>query len=354
MADDIYKELRERLDQYSVGFGETESGVEIRILKKLFTEEEVRMYMDLTLDLESAREVAERTNQDPAKVERVLQGMMKKGLVFPRFPKKEGEPFYYAAAPAVHGIFENQLKRMDKGLAELLEEYVQNGAMVTKLVLPLRTVPVSRAIPDGKTVAPYDDVRKIIKGKDRISLSDCACTVQRRAAGHHCDQPVEVCMVFDFYADYYVATGMGRWVTQEEALARLDECEKAGLIPQFSNSENPEALCNCCAECCGALRLLKSLPQPGLLAVTNHYAVLDQDLCTACGACVDRCRMDAITLGDEVAELDRDRCIGCGLCVSTCPEDALSLAEKPEAERQVPPERTDFMKPSSEFESRFR
>ncbi len=354
MANDTYKQLRERLDQYAVGFGETESGVEMKILKKLFTEEEVGMYLDLTLDLESAREVAERTNRDPEEVEQVLQGMMKKGLVFPRFPKKEGEPFYYAAAPFIHGIFEHQLKRMDKELAELFDEYVQGGQLVTKPIIPLRTVPVSTAVPEGKSVAPYDDVRKIIKTKDRISLSDCVCVVQHKAAGHDCDQPLEVCIGFDFYAEYYVATGMGRWITQEEALAKLDECEEAGLIPQFSNSENPEALCNCCAECCGGLRLLKLSPQPGLLAATNHYAVLDQDSCTACGVCVDRCQMDAITLGDEVAELNRDRCIGCGLCISTCPEDALRLEEKPEAEQQVPPERTDFMKPSSEFEKRFR
>ena len=32
------------------------------------------------------------------------------------------EPFYFAAAPYVHGILENQLKRMDQELAELLED----------------------------------------------------------------------------------------------------------------------------------------------------------------------------------------------------------------------------------------
>ena len=48
--------------------------------------------------------------------------MTEKALTFPRFPKREGEPVYFAAAPYVHGILENQLKRMDKGLAELLEE----------------------------------------------------------------------------------------------------------------------------------------------------------------------------------------------------------------------------------------
>ncbi len=35
MGADIYGKLREQLDQYSVGYPRTESGVEIEILKKL-------------------------------------------------------------------------------------------------------------------------------------------------------------------------------------------------------------------------------------------------------------------------------------------------------------------------------
>ena len=48
MTGSIYKKLREQMDQYSIGFPETESGIEIKILKKLFTEEEAAMYLDLS------------------------------------------------------------------------------------------------------------------------------------------------------------------------------------------------------------------------------------------------------------------------------------------------------------------
>ena len=35
--------------------------------------------------------------------------------------------------------------------------------------------------------------------------------------------------------------------------------------------------------------------------------------CAACGTCVERCPMDAVTLGDEgVSVVDESRCIGCG------------------------------------------
>ena len=104
MTSDVYLRLRERLDQYSVGFSTTASGVELRLLRKLFTEEEAEMYLNLSGDLRTAAEVAKRAKLDPEKTLRLLLQMTEKGLTFPKFPKKEGEPFHFAAAPYVHGI----------------------------------------------------------------------------------------------------------------------------------------------------------------------------------------------------------------------------------------------------------
>ena len=94
MASEIYYQLRERIDQYSVGFAATESGIEIKILEKLFTEEEAEMYLNLKLELQSAEDIAKKINSDPKVVEELLQRMTEKGHTFPRFPKKENEPFY--------------------------------------------------------------------------------------------------------------------------------------------------------------------------------------------------------------------------------------------------------------------
>ena len=47
-TDDVYVRLREHLDNLPVGFPKTESGVELRILKRLFTEEEAEMAMHLS------------------------------------------------------------------------------------------------------------------------------------------------------------------------------------------------------------------------------------------------------------------------------------------------------------------
>jgi ferredoxin len=44
--------------------------------------------------------------------------------------------------------------------------------------------------------------------------------------------------------------------------------------------------------------------------------------CVACGACVDACPHDAITV-DDVAVIDQSKCVDCGACVDECPSDAI-------------------------------
>jgi ferredoxin len=160
-----------------------------------------------------------------------------------------------------------------------------------------------------------------------------------------------VCFLFDFYGQYYIDRGLGRWISPDEALEKLKLAEKAGLIPQFSFSENPEALCNCCPDCCATLRGLKQLPMPAMFIPSNYLAVIDPDICSPCPICVNRCPMDAVIVNEKAAEINLDRCVGCGVCVSTCPEKAISLGQKPPEFQFVPPEKGVFMRPSQDIES---
>jgi hypothetical protein len=47
MSDEPYFKLREFLDQFPIGFPQTDSGVEIKILKRLFSEEEAEITIQL-------------------------------------------------------------------------------------------------------------------------------------------------------------------------------------------------------------------------------------------------------------------------------------------------------------------
>lgn len=51
---------------------------------------------------------------------------------------------------------------------------------------------------------------------------------------------------------------------------------------------------------------------------------IDEEKCTACGACVEVCPVEALKLEDK-AKVDPDTCIDCGTCVDECPVGAISL-----------------------------
>jgi len=344
MPSDIYYQLRERLDQYSVGFPATASGVEIKILEKLFTEEEAQMFLNLSMTLETPNEVAERTNQDLEIVSNILDRMAKKGLIF---RLRKDRSVKYAAVAFLYGIYEFQEKTLDRELAELMDEYFEEAFLrqMSEQTSIIRTIPVNRAIDISWTVTPYDDAREIIKSQDRIALTNCVCKVHKGMLDQGCDNPVEVCFYFGSNGKFFVDRGMARWISQEEALEIQDRCEEVGLVTQPDNSQRPMVMCHCCGDCCVMLRSLKKQPRPAEMVASNYYAKVDPELCEACETCLDRCQMEAITIGpEEVAVVNLDRCIGCGLCVTTCTAEALSLQQKPEEERQdEPPKPRDAM-----------
>ncbi|MBM4325748.1 MAG: 4Fe-4S dicluster domain-containing protein [Deltaproteobacteria bacterium] len=337
MPTQVYHDLREQMDQYSIGFPSTESGVELKILERLFTEEEADMYLNLSMMLETPEAVAQRIGRDRGKVTATLERMVDKGLIF---RLKKGGSAKYGAVPFVVGSFEFQLKDLDKELAQLCDQYFAEalGKDGIAQIPPLRTVPVNKSIDYSWPVMPYEDIKGMVKGKEKISVAKCICRVQQGLLDKGCGKPLEVCFQFGSHADYYVDKGMARYITQEEALQILDKCDEAGLVPQPITSQELGGMCNCCGDCCGILRAIKYHPKPAERVLANYYAEVNPDLCSACETCVDRCQMEAIRVGEkDVAEVDRDRCIGCGLCVTTCPSEALTLKPKPQAERREPP-----------------
>ena len=53
-------------------------------------------------------------------------------------------------------------------------------------------------------------------------------------------------------------------------------------------------------------------------------AKVDEDVCTACGACEEVCPAGAISIKD-IATVDIELCNECGACIEECPVDAISL-----------------------------
>jgi len=60
MAEDVYVKLADYLDQLPAGFPRTESGVELRILKHLFSYEDASLALHISLIPEEPRVIAYR------------------------------------------------------------------------------------------------------------------------------------------------------------------------------------------------------------------------------------------------------------------------------------------------------
>jgi len=338
MPGEIYRKLQQRMDQYFLGFPATESGVELRVLEKLFSEEDAEVFLAMTLQAEPPEKVAARLGREPGAVAARLEDMAERGLLF-RSKTERGAK--YGAVPFLPGIWEFQLATMDRELAELLDRYDREGLLTAKIegaALFMRTVPVNQSVVVTHHIAAHEDAREVIRNAKTIALAECICRKEQGLIEQGCDKPREVCFLFGSSGQYYLDRGMGRRVDAEEALRVLDQAQEAGLVTQLSTSQNPSGMCNCCGDCCVVLRALNRDPKPAEKVFSNYFARVDADRCTGCEACVDRCQMKAIAMsGAGIAEIDLNRCIGCGLCAVTCPVEALVLEPKPEGERLTPP-----------------
>lgn len=76
---------------------------------------------------------------------------------------------------------------------------------------------------------------------------------------------------------------------------------------------------------------LELLLQPMVLQETPFYggrqAVIDAELCTACGRCAEVCRYDAVVPHEDIYRVDGTACEGCAACFYQCPAEAIRLED---------------------------
>jgi len=333
---DVYKKLAIHLDNLPAGYPATESGVELRILKHLFTPEEAGMATALTMVPEPASAIALRLGMDESLLSPLIEKMSKKGLVF---RSSKGGVNYYMAAQFVVGIWEFHVNDLNEDLIRDFNEYVpyfMNKSWLEVKTKQLRVIPVSKSISAEMKIMPYEEAENIIRKQSKIVVSPCICRKEHRMMGEGCDKPLEVCLSFGSGAYYYEENGLGRSVTQEEALKILESGIRAGLVLQPGNSQRPGNICMCCGCCCQILKNLNALDAPAIAVCSNYFASVDENNCTSCGSCREICQMNAITI-ENTAQIDLKRCIGCGLCVTVCDFDAMKLIQKKDSEKIIPP-----------------
>jgi NAD-dependent dihydropyrimidine dehydrogenase PreA subunit len=337
MATDVYERLATHLDDLPGGFPRTESGVEIRILRRLFTPEDAELALHLTLIPEEPRVIARRAKIPVEEAVQRLEEMNKKGLIMGI--QRRGKPTLYMALQFVVGFWETQVNNLTPELVRDFEEYLPYHVNTEfwRKVPQLRTIPVDKSINIQTEAMPYERAQELLRGHTTFAVSNCICRQEQHIIGKGCDKPQESCMSFGMAAEITVRNGRGRAISREEALSIMQRAEEAALVLQPANSKDPLFMCTCCGCCCGVLRTLKLDPKPGRLVSSPFLASFNPETCKGCGTCVKRCQMEAFHLDNKKAVLDLDRCIGCGLCVTTCPTKSLSLVRKPKDQQSYVP-----------------
>jgi len=198
----------------------------------------------------------------------------------------------------------------------------------------------------AKRVLTYEMVNQIvINSSDTIALGDCVC---RSLIENPCT-PNHVCMfIGEPFATYAVKRGKRlniHYATKEEALEAIRQAHELGYVHNafFKDAAGDRmfALCNCCSCCCKGIEITNifkniyqdDVPTPRMLEASGYLAVHDKEKCTGCGACVDACHFNAVTMGSvngsPKAEIDHAHCFGCGICVDKCKANAIRLEKDP-------------------------
>jgi len=335
MSDEIYEKLADALDRLPNGFPRTPSNVEIPLLKKIFAPDEAIIAGTLTGEMEPVTVIAGRVGLPEKEALSKLFSMAKRWQVF--FDKKEGAA-YFRLAPFIVGVYEGHLERMDHEFAHLFEEYMDDGGAVgiMKPLPALHRVVPARGTVRSEFILPYDDVKAMLEAGRTFGVRDCICRKQQDLVEkRQCTFPLKNCLYFSTVD----RPPRPDDISKEQAMNILDETEKIGLVHTVSNIiEGVFYICNCCGCCCGILSCVTKYGIEESVARANYFAVINEETCTGCGVCIERCQVNAITEQDGIAVVDTKRCIGCGLCVTGCPDTAVELKRRADAEIIHPPD----------------
>ena len=333
MADDVYTALAQHLNEMPVGAPMSDELMEI--LRILYTPGEAELVARLPFMNATLEEISGMTGIPPEELETMLDIMASKGTVFKRVKGGEAK---YRLLPTVVGIsetpfFAGQDNERVRKLAPLWLDYFKTafGKEIGDRKTPvLRVVPIEEEISSGSEILPFETVSKLVEEVDYRAVAYCPCRQLKAYVGEGCEHERENCFHFGSMGRFMVEQRMRRELTLEETLKKLEEAHEEGLVFSTDNyGGKVSTICCCCGCCCGFINTINELGYTNAMAASSYAARVDEESCTGCGTCEERCPVEAIKLDEEeLAQVNEDLCLGCGVCIPTCSGEALTLERR--------------------------
>jgi electron transport complex protein RnfB len=314
LVEEIYHQL-------SKAYGSPESRYLPKIFEICLTKEEAQILLSLP---GTPEEVATKLSVEVTKVATILKELFNKGFVL--YKLVDDKLRYGLNNDLWESILPDKrdFEKFGEEFLDLWKRYHDEEVMPSYETRYVRVIPIEKTIPmKWGEILPYEKISEILENAKTIAVTECAC----RTMSRQCNNPTDVCLLFNEFADIIIERGVARKISKEEASSILARTEDLGLVHQLNNSE-PEGyqfICNCCSCCCSILRGMIVLGKKGVTAKSRYVSSVDSELCDGCGICATRCQFGAISMTDSKAEVDKEKCFGCGLCASKCPTHAIQL-----------------------------
>ena len=343
------------------GFGNVEDDRSFDYLMAIFSEDDAKAYVDempwgVTF---TAYDMYAKGGRPLEECTEMLERFSREGFL-ERHSNPNGAN--YNQIPLVVGILEFQMdKEYDDPEMNIVEMSIDKVQMVQDFHIagtPAEyTVPCHKSVVADEGILPYDDAEQIIRTKDKFAIAPCYCRYTRMiAAGEKppsfeefatgeledyfspmFNQRMETCLLFGDAADYWIWRGLAREITMEDALRYLQRSVDDGFIIQSLFDTDTENFCSCHADSCKLFLQWNAFQDPAKTAASpafqqvSHYdLVVDLDKCIQCGACVERCPLHAIEMGEDGYPVVNEMCFRCGQCGYVCPAEARKLTARPE------------------------
>lgn len=345
---EVYVALRNRINRMGKGFGGTPDATSYELIMHLWSEEDAQHELEMPmLSTFNAYDYSVCSGRPEEECAEILKDMASRCLIYHMV---RGGADYYMLLPHVNGWWEfTELKAYFDAEAEGKDPIYDGVAEYNKYntwstegagiddfdnTFPLfRSYPISKDVIAEDEFAPYNDWRAIIKRHKTITVSPCQCRIMWDAIGVPTPEglPKRTCLSLGEVAEYFLENGIGEQITQDEAIAIYEDAIDHGMVIESIATKDADIMCCCHGSACGNLMGFKGMAANGMNAWKNFNAyVLDYDAekCIKCGACVERCPMEAIAFGDDGTCTHNLACVRCGQCVAVCPADARILTAR--------------------------
>ncbi len=328
-----------------------------KMIEALLTPEDAALLVECRTPV-TVPELAARLKMDEKVLQNKMDIFVKRGLIFhgkTQYHFHMGVHYSFAGMPASPEYAPSEEYRRwrkiwsdenpDREVKGWLKRYAQSGHQVHR-VYPSRLAILANPKIKKEDLLWHEDMEQIFRRADVIAAGPCGCrsggamgggsSIKREDnKGPKCDHPMWNCFQFrKDMAEFNLKRGGNLKIYNvEQALEKSDEAERAGLIHEgpTNSATMPGVICSCGSDCCGMIIVSRASGRIHELYTPSRFQpVVDQEKCSGCQTCVEKCPFDAMEMVKPAgskkmkAHLLEKECMGCGVCVVGCPEKALT------------------------------